>query len=189
MGSSWAWNFTQGPATRYMHEEDMRDIPYPATELGIHIGFKMWEAGSMIGGFIVAPLWHYFGKKTLWTKRKLRHRIGIAGRRGAFIGVLLTPVMEYAFIKAKKVDEKGLYDRCYRLRYNKKQLLVDRTVVATTFIGWLGWRWTGVVIGTNYAVIAAAIYNAFLFERLRNYKFLGGDMMDKPDEDYKERKV
>lgn len=69
-----------------MTEEDMRDISYPALELGIHIAYKNVEAGSLIGGFVVAPLWHGFQKRGVLDKLKLHNRIGICGGRGMLIG-------------------------------------------------------------------------------------------------------
>jgi len=193
MGSTWAWNFLQVPGHRYMTEEDMRYIPYPATELGVHIGFKNWEAGSLIGGFIAAPFVHWYRKRNpkpndIW-KLRLRQRIAKYGRRGGFIGILITPFMTYGFIKSKNVDEEGLKDRCYRLRYNKKQLLIDRMVFYSTIMGWLFMRWPGVIYATNISVIAGTIYNALLFDRLRSHHPLGGDQMETPDPNYQPKKV
>lgn len=74
-------------------------------------------------------------------------------------GILITPFMTYGFIKSKNVDEEGLKDRCYRLRYNKKQLLIDRMVFYSSIMGWLFMRWPGVVYATNISVIAGTIYN------------------------------
>jgi len=188
MGDSWLWNFVQYPRGRLMNEADMRDIPYPATELGIHIAFKNYEAGSLIGGFIVAPLWTMIKKTGNLAQLKLSHRIGICGRWGIFAGLLLTPVMEYALIKGRKVDEAGLRDRCYRIRYNKKQLLIDRAVFLASIFGLCAFRWRGLVFGTNAAVLVGTVYNALLFDRLRDNRLLG-DTMQVPDKDNKPPKV
>jgi len=191
MGEVWLWNFTQVPGlvnSKFMTEDDMRDIPYPATELGIHIAYKNVEAGSLIGGFIVAPLWTYIRKTGDLAKTKLRFRMGICGRRGMLLGLLLTPPLEYFFIKGKKVEEDGLKDRCYRLRYNKKQLFSDRAVTVFAPLGWLAMRWPGVVMGTNFAVLGGAIINATVFDHLRKRSLLK-DEMEKPDPHYKPKKL
>lgn len=78
-------------------------------------------------------------------------------------GLLLTPIMEFAYLKWKNIDEAGVKDRCYRLRYNKKQLLIDRLVVLCAGLGWLALRWPGVVVGTCYAVFTGAFYNVSIF--------------------------
>jgi len=187
MGSKWLWNFTQFPGTRFMTEDDMRFIPYPAVELGIHIAYKTVEAGSLIGGFVVAPLWHQFRKANSLDKRKLIHRVGICGRRGMLIGLVIAPIMEFAFIKKKEVTEDGLFDRCYRIRYNKKQLTIDRAVTVSWIFGFAAMRWSGAVIGTNLAILVGAMYNALLFDRIRSKT--GGDQMEKPDENYKPKKL
>lgn len=67
--------------------------------------------------------------------------------------------MEYGFIKAKNVTEEGLMDRCYRLRYNKKQLTVDRVFTVGGFFGFVANRWTGLVVGGNMMVFAATVFN------------------------------
>jgi len=189
MGSTWLWHFTQAPIGRFMTEDDMRDIPNPATELGIHIAYKNIEAGSLIGGFLVAPLVPLIRKSSNLAKKKLIHRIGICGRRGMFVGLLLTPIMEIGLIKSKPVDHDGLYDRCYRLRYNKKQLNIDRAVTVAGLFGWAATRSSGAVIGTNLAILIGTVYNALLFDRMRKYKVLGGDQMETPDPDYKPKKL
>lgn len=71
----------------------MRDIPLPATELGIHIAYKNAEAGSIIGGFLIAPLLPYIRKSGDLAKRKLMHRVGVCGRRGIFVGKLSSKLL------------------------------------------------------------------------------------------------
>jgi len=171
----------------------MRDIPHPLTEMFIHIAYKNFEFGSIVGGFVVAPLVHLYRKRRAKpndiSKVKLIQRVGNIGRRGALLGVLFTGPMMYMFGQKKNIDEEGWRERCYRLRYNKKQLLIDRAVTISVLMGWITMRWPGVVIGTNATVIVGAFFNEFFFDKLRKHNVIGGDQMEKPDPNYKGKKL
>jgi len=136
----------------------------------------------------VAPLWTRFRKTGDLAKMKLKFRVGICGRRGMLCGLLITPIMTLGYISGMKIDEDGLKDRCYRLRYNKKQLLVDRTVTILAPFGWLSMRWPGVVNFTNFAVIGCAIINATIYDQVK-HKRLFKDEMDEPDPHYTPKKL
>jgi len=74
------------------------------------------------------------------------------------------------------------------LRYNKKQLLIDRAVTLSMIFGWVTMRWTGVVAATNVAILMGTVYNAFFFDRMRKHSVLN-DQMEKPDPNYKPKKL
>ncbi|KRX71441.1 Ribosome biogenesis protein BMS1 -like protein [Trichinella sp. T6] len=155
MGTSWLLNFTQYPFTNFP-ESRMSDIPYPRIELGIHIGYKMAELGTFVGSVIVAPSVNFFRKVKI---RKAPTKFGISGM---LLGLCMAPMMQIAHGKNKSQEE--IIDRCYRLRYNKKQLYIDRTCTVMAAFGFWMRRMTGVVIGIDTALIITILYNRYMWD-------------------------
>ncbi|KRY51796.1 Ribosome biogenesis protein BMS1 -like protein [Trichinella britovi] len=155
MGTSWLLNFTQYPFTNFP-ESRMSDIPYPRIELGIHIGYKMAELGTFVGSVIVAPSVNFVRKVKI---RKAPTKFGLSGM---LLGLCMAPMMQIAHGKNKSQEE--IIDRCYRLRYNKKQLYIDRTCTVMAAFGFWMRRMTGVVIGIDTALIITILYNRYMWE-------------------------
>ncbi|KRZ91605.1 Ribosome biogenesis protein bms1 [Trichinella sp. T8] len=155
MGTSWLLNFTQYPFTNFP-ESRMSDIPYPRIELGIHIGYKMAELGTFVGSVIVAPSVNFVRKVKI---RKAPTKFGLSGM---LLGLCMAPMMQIAHGKNKSQEE--IIDRCYRLRYNKKQLYIDRTCTVMAAFGFWMRRMTGVVIGIDTALIITILYNRYMWD-------------------------
>ncbi|KRY89465.1 Ribosome biogenesis protein BMS1 -like protein [Trichinella pseudospiralis] len=155
MGTSWLLNFTQFPFTSFP-ESRMSDIPYPRIELGMHIGYKMAELGTFVGSVIVAPAVNFVRKVKI---KKAPTKFGLSGM---LLGLCMAPVMQIAHGKNKSQEE--IADRCYRLRYNRKQLYIDRTCTVMAAFGFWMRRMTGVVIGIDTALIITVLYNRYLWD-------------------------
>ncbi|OUC42635.1 hypothetical protein D917_02770 [Trichinella nativa] len=74
----------------------------------------------------------------------------------------MAPMMQIAHGKNKSQEE--IIDRCYRLRYNKKQLYIDRTCTVMAGFGFWMRRMTGVVIGIDTALIITILYNRYMWD-------------------------
>ncbi|KRZ02660.1 Ribosome biogenesis protein bms1 [Trichinella zimbabwensis] len=155
MGTSWLLNFTQFPFVSFP-ESRMSDIPYPRIELGIHIGYKMAELGTFVGSVIVAPAVNFVRKVKI---KKAPTKFGLSGM---LLGLCMAPVMQIAHGKNKSQEE--ITDRCYRLRYNRKQLYIDRTCTVMAAFGFWMRRMTGVVIGIDTALIITILYNRYFWD-------------------------
>lgn len=145
---------------KLLPDEEMRDIPNPTTELLVHVTTKTVQAGSVIALLTTGLKTAISGPRTMETLLKTGTRYGI---NGMAIGLVLGPVFTY--MKARSCDDDGMYDRCYRLRYNRNQVRVDLASVAGVGIGvcasmFFGYGIaTGVVFGMPLGVLDGAIYN------------------------------
>lgn len=55
------------------NDEQMKDVPYPLTELVIHVTEKTVQTGCLIGGFIIPPVVHIFTRKTSLVSKVSRY--------------------------------------------------------------------------------------------------------------------
>eukprot|EP00919_Chromeraceae_sp_WS-2016_P041375 GHVR01098585.1.p1 GENE.GHVR01098585.1~~GHVR01098585.1.p1 ORF type:complete len:162 (+),score=21.16 GHVR01098585.1:119-604(+) len=157
MSLQWLKNYAGGRLT----DEQMKDIPYPLLELGIHVSLKNVQLFSCLGMLAVGPA------LALIRKKPIGKTMFTAGKYGTIIGLGTGPAMTLA--KAKSLDQDGLYDRAYRLRNNRGQLFVDQMaalfgtcgIISGFFMGkgiWFG----GAVFGGVSGVIFAGLFNNVL---------------------------
>ncbi len=148
--TSWFKNLAGRPLT----EQDYHIIPYAEAEVTVHTTLKTVQAGSLLGGWLLGPLYALF-------KGGLVRSVGRFGAGGMAVGLAAGPIATLLRKRSLPIDQQGFYDRAYRLRHNAAQLNVDR---ATLFLGGLGMiakGFTGAVFGVNTGLALAFAYNNY----------------------------
>lgn len=165
MSSEWLKNMCGAT----LEDEAMQRVPNPTAELTVHVTTKTVQSFGLLGTLLVGPIAAVVRKETRnW--QGIKHKMTRAGRGGLVLGVVMGPVMTYMKIKNEK-DEYKIWDRCYRLRYNRCQVLVDQAAI----IGGVGGAAAGAatgsgalfggLVGMSSGIIAAAIYNNGMREK------------------------
>ena len=104
-------------------DEEMREVMWPKMELGLFISLKTSQSGVVLG--TLAPLIVY-GAIRRSAFPVLQRAVKVGGVRGALIGSVIGPTLAYTFMQKKELSSDDCFDRCYRLRYNRNQVRVDR---------------------------------------------------------------
>lgn len=151
-------------------DEEMKNIKYPATELYTHVTFKTIQAGALLGMVIIAPVVRLTaGPRTLVAIKETALRYG---RNGAVIGIPLGPLMTYAKANSGAgIDDDGMFDRAYRIRYNRNQVRVDQASILGSVGGAAGnlllggSAVSGAVVGLVGGTMAMGLYNTIVAER------------------------
>ncbi|VDP31701.1 unnamed protein product [Soboliphyme baturini] len=160
MSYQWFVNFAHLDKFVSFSDEDMKTIPYPKTELLVHVAYKTAEVGCFLGSALVGPVYSIIRRGTSF--RSMATKCGLGG---LVAGVLVAPVMVHYRLKQVEATPEAIYDRCYRIRHNEKQLFIDRSVTLLAAGGFLADRWTGVVLGIDCAIVGTLLFNAFLWDR------------------------
>ncbi|EDO46076.1 predicted protein [Nematostella vectensis] len=158
------FQWTRNMLGQTLEDEEMRVIKYPCTELTTHVTFKTIQAFALLGMVAVGP-----AVRGIRGPRNLQAIIDTAvnyGKYGAVLGAAAGPAMTYARVVGGGIDEDGLYDRCYRLRYNRNQVRTDRLAFLGTLGGAAGAMAmggslsSGAVIGLVGGTVLAGVYNS-----------------------------
>ena len=157
-----------------LSDDEMRQIPYPKLETGLHVGLKGLQSGSIIGYFGSRLLFgiqrSFFKKESLinLTARQMMEKSCKISRNFMFIGVAVCVPMFFLHGMQNEVVDEGYYDRAYRIRYNVNQLNVDRmslafaTVYGTIFTFTSKSFLLGFPKGLCWGTILAAAYNNYI---------------------------
>jgi len=160
MNASWFKNYLGFNLT----DEQMRDIPHPYLELHTHVIIKTAQAFGFLGTVVVGPI-------VALSRSQTRSFAGVAsssckcGKWGMMLSLVVGPLMTSSVLKAKKADYDSVYDRCYRLRYNKGQVRIDRGSAVGAVSGAAlavpmgASPMMGVLLGMSMAMISMAVYN------------------------------
>ncbi|CAK9030494.1 unnamed protein product [Durusdinium trenchii] len=140
-----SWGFNQAFCRNWLHmnieDDEMRDIPNPWNEMQLHISYKFAEAFSLLGlgaGLVLA------------RKPNRLRKMGQAAFLGTCIGA--GPVGFTAWNwKGSTLKDDEIYDRAYRLRYNRHQIRVDQAFEAGCQLGLVG----GLVISRSIGAAVA----------------------------------
>ena len=156
MGSKWAMNlfFPTTPT-----DDTMASVPMPRTELHVHVMYKTVQAGTILGMGVFGPI------IAIIRKRPMAATCLRAGKIGALIGIPAGPAMTEMTLKKTNSTDDMVWDRCYRLRYNRCQVRVDRActygmlggAAYAAFTG--GAAINGAVTGIFLSTILAGVYN------------------------------
>lgn len=76
------------------------------------------------------------------------------------------PAVAFARVKQAKINFEEAKERCYRLRYNKQQLFVDRSTLVGAAMGAYMAKWLGLVNGINGLIVFTTLYNKFLWHKV-----------------------
>lgn len=160
MGTQWGMNM----AGIKLGAKDMGNIPHPLTELHIHVATKTVQAGGIMGSLIVAPtMTAIMGPRDMAS---LKGRMETCGKYGVMIGLVAGPLLCWQKLRVSNASQASIWDRCYRLRYNRSQVRVDQLSLvgalagygAATYLGDSGAL--GAIMGMSGGVIFAAFLNA-----------------------------
>jgi hypothetical protein len=145
-----------------LSDEELKTIPNPTTEVIIHVTTKDIQAFGILGTLIIGPLSAIARKPTRnWIN--IRRRSTRCGLMGLALGCVAGPLMTYARIH--NATEEAIYDRCYRLRCNRKQVRVDQASVVGLVAGGAtsivlgGCPMYGSLLGMSLGVLGMAVYN------------------------------
>jgi len=145
-------------------DEQMRDIPYPYLEMHTHVIMKCAQAFGLLGTVIVGPLVAVSRSKTR-SLSGLKSSCCTCGKYGVMLSFVAGPLMTQSVLSAKKANRDSVYDRCYRLRYNKKQIRIDRgsavgAVGGSALAGQMGASPVmGALVGLSVGFISMMVYN------------------------------
>ena len=160
LGKHWAMNMS-GCTLKQKH---MADIPHPRSELHVHVACKTVQMGSLIGTFAIGPL--LAGIKGDRNVEGIKSWMEKCGRNGVFLGLLAGPVLTEYQLKATNSNALSIYDRCFRLRYNRCQVRVDRLSLVGAAAGFVTASYLGdsgalgALVGLNTGLILASLMNA-----------------------------
>lgn len=149
-----------------LNDEAMQRIGYPTFELGTHVTIKTVQSFGLLGTVLVGPI-------KAATKAETRNWAGIqqsmtrAGRGGLILGVFVGPLLTYLKVR-NETDGYKIWDRCYRLRYNRNQVRVDQASIVGAATGAAiaygtastGGAMFGGLVGMSAGIILAAVYNS-----------------------------
>lgn len=158
MGSSYLKNSLGCSLT----DEEMKDIPYPKTELMIHISTRVVQAFGLLGTVLIGPV-AAVAKSETRNMAGVAQRAKVCGKYGVLLGLVVGPGLSYS--RMKSMDADGIDDRCYRLRYNRNQVRVDQGFVVATPAGAVAAAAMGSspvlggLLGMTGAIFAVAAYN------------------------------
>lgn len=158
MSSEWVKNF----AGVQLDDDQMQIIPRPMTELTAHVTIKTVQAGGLLGTMVVGPL-VAAAKKDSRNWAGVQQQMTRKGRGGVIIGLVLGPILTAVTMRNQSAER--IYDRCYRLRYNRNQVRVDQASVAGALCGTAvgmatGTAMFGGLIGLSSGILLAAVYNS-----------------------------
>ncbi|CAH1783839.1 unnamed protein product [Owenia fusiformis] len=155
-GAIWLKNISGMTVT----DADMEDISNPRLELAVHIGTKTIQMGAMMGMLAIGPITQLVrGPRTMQAIATTALKFGT---NGAIIGAVAGPIITYA--ASRKFEYENFYDRSYRIRYNRGQVITDRMCYFgmavgagagyVTGFGILPCMALGIVVGTGGSVFA-----------------------------------
>ncbi|CAJ1367168.1 unnamed protein product [Effrenium voratum] len=109
-------------------DDEMRDIANPWNEMQLHVSYKCAEALSVLGLGV--------GLAVSRKPNRLR-KAGRAAFLGALVGAGPVGVLMWSG-KARSLNDEDIYDRAYRVRYNRNQIRIDNAYKASAQLGLVG---------------------------------------------------
>jgi len=145
-------------------DQQMRDIPYPYVELHTHVIIKTAQAFGLLGTLVVGPVLAIARSETR-SFAGIKSSACKCGKWGVMLSFVAGPVMTQSVLNAKKATPESVYDRCYRLRYNRGQVRIDRgsavgAVSGAALAGPMAASpLMGALVGMSVGIISMAVYN------------------------------
>lgn len=106
-----------------LSDDKMNTIPCPRFELFTHVETKTIQSGAILGSLAAPIACLVQGKTERGQILDTTYKYGVTGLQ---IGAVLGPVVYMAFTLGSKPDRDSVKDRCYRVRYSRNQMFVDR---------------------------------------------------------------
>jgi len=145
-------------------DEEMRDIPYPYLELHTHVTIKAAQAFGSLGTLVVGPLAALARSKTR-SFAGIKSSARTCGKWGVILAFVVGPAMTQSVLRGKKATPESVADRCYRLRYNRGQVRIDRGSAVGAVSGAAlavpmgASPLLGGLVGMSVGIISMAYYN------------------------------
>jgi len=147
--------------------EQMADIPYPYVELHTHVIIKTAQAFGLLGTLVVGPVVALARSETR-TLAGVKSSACKCGKWGVMLSFIAGPMMTQSVLIGKKASPESVYDRCYRLRYNRGQVRIDRgsavgAISGAAIAGQMAESPVmGALLGMSVGIISVAFYNSSL---------------------------
>jgi hypothetical protein len=151
MSKQWAKNFVG----LHMTDFEMLLVKNPQLELTIHITFKTVQLGTFLGSCVIAPIVQSLSGPR--TQLAFKSRMYEYGAYGSLLGLAVGPIWTMIFCHSK--NQVQIYDRCYRLRFNRRQLNIDRFTAAGAAVGLAASGIPGIVFGIDAGLLLGNLYN------------------------------
>ncbi|CCD69829.1 Chloride channel protein CLC-d [Caenorhabditis elegans] len=145
MSTNWFKNFAGFKQTEF----EMLQVPNPEVEFGIHVTIRSMQAGALIGS-ILGPLTVLLSRQE-FNKQKYRDSFVSGGKNGALLGVVIGPAL--AYFSMRDMSTISLFDKVYRLRFNKDALREDRAAVFSAAVGVISSGSAGLVVGLDLSML------------------------------------
>uniref|UniRef100_A0A914VEN1 Uncharacterized protein n=1 Tax=Plectus sambesii TaxID=2011161 RepID=A0A914VEN1_9BILA len=136
---------------------ELLQVPNPKLELGLHVTIKTVQTGTLIGTLVGPLVQAYKGARDNDT---LIQAAINGGWIGAGVGLVAGPLLAIQHIHS--LGTIRTYDRCYRLRFDGKQLRADRLFAVAAAAGYAISGPAGFVLGVDLAALASGALNAIL---------------------------
>ncbi|PAV62335.1 hypothetical protein WR25_16728 [Diploscapter pachys] len=149
MSTPWLKNFCGFRTTDF----EMMQMPHPNIEFGIHVTIRSTQIGAIVGSLVGPASAFLLQGKT--DHKSLTNAFVDGGLRGAFWGVVFGPI--WTFLQVRNMNNIQLYDKCYRMRFNKSQLFHDRACILSGTVGALTNGQLGFVVGLDLAAALSTI--------------------------------
>ncbi|CAI4222042.1 unnamed protein product [Auanema sp. JU1783] len=131
-------------------EFELLKVPNPGAEFCIHVAFRSIQTGAVLGS-IFGPLSAKLFSNKIETSKTLTKSFVDGGINGAIAGALLAVPLTY--ISLCNMNSVQLYDKCYRARFDRTQLMQDRTSFVFATLGYLSSGNVGFVVGLDLSML------------------------------------
>jgi len=145
-------------------DDQIGNIPYPYAELHAHVVMKTAQAFGLLGTLVVGPVVALAHSETR-SFAGIKSSACKCGKWGVMLSFVAGPVMTQSLLRGKQATPESVYDRCYRLRYNKGQVRIDRgSAVGAVSGALLAGQMSaspvmGALLGMSAGMISMAVYN------------------------------
>ncbi|CAJ0604050.1 unnamed protein product [Cylicocyclus nassatus] len=130
MSTYWLKNFVGLKQSDF----ELLKVPNPSTEFCIHVTLRSVQTGALLGS-VLGPLSAAIFDSKNANSKMLTEKFISGGTNGALIGAAMGPILTY--LALRDLSTVRLYDRCYRLRFDKQALWQDRTCFLSAAVGYL----------------------------------------------------
>lgn len=164
MGGEWLRNLCGSK----LDDDAMQRIAHPNLELCTHVTMKTVQSFGLLGTLLVGPVSASLRPETR-NLAGFQEKMTRAGTGGVILGAAVGPLLTYLVVKNEK-DGYKVWDRCYRLRYNRSQVRVDQLSIVGAATGaaiaygtaQAGGPLFGSLVGMSTGLLLGALYNSII---------------------------
>ncbi|CAD6191984.1 unnamed protein product [Caenorhabditis auriculariae] len=150
MSTTWLKNFVGIKQTDF----ELLAVKNPGAEFCIHVTLRSMQTGAILGS-ILGPLSTFVFRDQRGKSKNLLDSFVSGGQQGALLGAAIGPVLTY--LSLRDMNSIQLYDKCYRLRFDKQKLWQDRSCLVSAAVGYLSSGSLGLVIGLDLSLLMSNI--------------------------------